>query len=80
MTLGRKAGLAPGRMLPCQSCGKPVMTHSAGVFTALLPMLAGFYFLRTGSMIEGVLGIVAGVAAMALLQTFVVPLVKPPGG
>jgi len=79
MTLGRKAGLAPGRVIACQACGKPVMTHSAAVFTALLPMFGGFYFLRSGSTLEGVLAIVAGVALMAVLQTFAVPLVKPPG-
>ena len=79
MTLGRKAGLAPGRVIPCQACGKPVMTHSIGVFTALLPMIAGFYFLRTGSILEGVAAIIAAVGCMALLQTFAVPLAKPPG-
>lgn len=80
MSLARKAGLAPGRVIACQACGKPVMAHSIGVFAALLPMFGGFYFLRSGSMAEGIAAIVAGVGGMALLQTFGVPLVKPPGG
>lgn len=79
MSLGRKAGLAPGRVIACQACRKPVMAHSTGVFTALLPMIAGFYFLRTASVAQGVAAIIAGVAAMALIQTFAIPLVKPPG-
>lgn len=79
MSLGRKAGLAPGRIIACQTCGKPVMAHSIGVFTALLPMIAGFYFLRTASVAQGMMAIIAGVAAMALIQTFAIPLVKPPG-
>ncbi len=79
MTLARKAGLGPGRVTACRACGKPVMAHAMGVFAALLPMLAGFYILQTGGIAWGVAGIVAGVAAMALVQTFAVPLVKPPG-
>ena len=76
MSLIRKSGLGPGRVIPCQACGKPVAPHSMGVFSALLPMLAGFYFLKTGSVLLGVAAVIGGLVGMALVQTFIVPLVR----
>ena len=35
MSLARKSGLGPGRIVNCQSCGKPVTTHSMAVFAAI---------------------------------------------
>jgi hypothetical protein len=76
MSLGRKAGLGPGRIIACQSCGKRVSTHSMAVFAAIPAVLGGLFALRSGSLSVGFLSVVIGVAAMALIQTFLVPLIK----
>jgi hypothetical protein len=74
MSLMRKAGLGPGRMIGCQSCGKPVTTHSIAVFAAVPAVLGGFAALRSGSLLFGFLFVLCGVLAMALIQTFLIPL------
>jgi hypothetical protein len=76
MTLMRKSGLAPGRSINCQSCGKPVMTHSSGVFAGIPAFLGGLIALKSGSLWFGTLAIVAGLLAMGLIQTFIVPIVR----
>ena len=76
MSLGRKAGLAPGRVIACQSCGRPVTTHSMAVFAAIPAFLGGFAALRSGSLLLGTMFVMGGVLVMALIQTFLVPLVK----
>jgi hypothetical protein len=76
MSLGRKAGLGPGRIISCQSCAKPVTTHSMAVFAAIPAFLGGFAALRSGSLLFGTLSVVGGVLVMALIQTFLVPLTK----
>ena len=76
MSLMRKSGLGPGRSINCQSCGKPVTTHSMAVFAAIPAVLGGFVALRSGSLSFGILSVAAGVAAMAFIQTFLVPLVR----
>ena len=43
MSLMRKSGLGPGRFVSCQSCGKPVTTHSMGVFAAVPAVLGGLF-------------------------------------
>jgi hypothetical protein len=64
MSLARKSGLGPGRIVNCQSCGKPVTTHSMAVFAAIPSFLQGFA------------AVLAGVLTMAFVQTFLVPLVR----
>ena len=76
MSLGRKAGLGPGRVVGCQSCGKPVATHWIAIFAAVPAFLGGFVLLRSESMLLGIAAVVVGVVAMALLQMYLVPLVK----
>lgn len=76
MSLLRKSGLGPGRIINCQSCGKPVTTHSMAVFAAIPAFLGGFVFLKSASSLLGVAAIVGGVLAMAFIQTFLVPLVR----
>ena len=76
MSLLRKSGLGPGRIINCQSCGKPVTTHSMAVFAAIPAFLGGFVFLKYASSLLGVAAIVGGVLAMAFIQTFLVPLVR----
>lgn len=76
MSLARKAGLGPGRIINCQSCGKPVTTHSMAVFAAIPAFLGGFVFLNSTSTLQGIAAIVGGVLTMAFIQTFLVPLVR----
>jgi hypothetical protein len=76
MSLTRKSRLGPGRTINCQSCGKPVATHSMGVFAAIPAFLGGFVFLKSASMLLGIAAIVGGVLTMGLIQTFLVPLVR----
>ena len=76
MTLARKAGLGPGRVIPCQACGKPVTTHSLAVFAAIPAFVGGFLALRSGALLPGLAAVVAGVLAMAFIQTFLIPLVR----
>jgi hypothetical protein len=79
MSLARKSGLGPGRVIGCQSCGKPVTTHSMSVFAAIPAVLGGLYALRSGSLLIGGAAIVAGILTMAIVQTFLVPLVRGDG-
>ena len=76
MSLARKSGLGPGRMINCVSCGKPVTTHSMAIFAAIPAFLGGFVCLQSSSLLLGAAAIVGGVLTMALIQTFVVPLVR----
>ena len=76
MTLARKSGLGPGRTIDCAACGKPVTTHPLAIFAAVPAFVGGFLALRYGSLVLGAGAVVAGVVAMALIQTFVVPLVR----
>ena len=76
MSLIRKSGLGPGRTINCQSCGKPVTTHSMSVVAAVPAFLGGFVALKSASLLLGGAAIVGGVLAMGLIQTFLVPLVR----
>lgn len=76
MSLLRKAGLGPGRRIPCQQCGKPVTTHWIGVLAAIPAFLGGLVALKSESVLLGGAAIAGGVLAMAVLQTFLVPLVR----
>jgi hypothetical protein len=76
MSLMRKSGLGPGRTINCQSCGKPVTTHSMAVFAAIPAFLGGVVALKSGSFLLGGAAIVGGVLAMGLIHTFLVPLVR----
>ena len=76
MSLARKAGLGPGRTINCQWCGKPVTTHSMGVFAAIPAFLGGLVALKSGSLLIGGTAIAGGILAMAFIQTFLVPLVR----
>lgn len=79
MSLVRKSGLGPGRKINCQSCGKPVTTHSMGVFAAIPAFLGGLVAVKSGSLLFGGAAVVTGVLAMAFIQTFLVPLVRSDG-
>jgi hypothetical protein len=76
MSLMRKSGLGPGRTINCQSCGKPVTTHSMSVVAAVPAFLGGLVALKSASLLLGGAAIVGGVLAMGLIQTFLVPLVR----
>jgi hypothetical protein len=76
MSLMRKSGLGPGRVINCQSCGKAVTTHSMAVLAAIPAFLGGVVFIKSTSSLLGIAAIVAGVFAMALIQTFLIPLVR----
>ena len=76
MSLMRKSGLGPGRTINCQSCGKPVTTHSMSVLAAIPAFLGGLVALKSASFLLGSAAIVGGVLAMAFIQTFLVPLVR----
>ncbi len=76
MSLLRKSALGPGRAIPCQSCGKPVATHSAGILAAIPAFLGGFGLMKSDFQPIGFLAVAAGLLAMAALQTFAVPLVR----
>ena len=70
MTLGEKALLGPGRAVRCRACGKRIATHWIGILAALPAFLGGFAFLNAESTPLGLMYVLAGVAGMALLQTF----------
>ena len=76
MSLMRKSGLGPGRKINCQSCGRPVTPHSMSILAAIPAFLGGLAALKSASLLLGVAAVVAGVLAMAFLQTFLVPLVR----
>ena len=76
MSLMRKSGLGPGRVINCQACGKPVSTHSMAVLAAIPAVLGGLFAVRSGSLSMGAAAVLAGLVAMALIQTFLVPLVR----
>jgi hypothetical protein len=76
MSLMRKSGLGPGRIVNCQSCGKPVTTHSMAVFAAIPAFVGGLVAVRSASVLQGGAAVLAGVLTMAFVQTFLVPLVR----
>jgi hypothetical protein len=76
MSLARKSGLGPGRIVNCQSCGKPVTTHSLAVFAAIPAFVGGLVAARSASLLQGGAAVLAGVLTMAFVQTFLVPLVR----
>ena len=71
-----KSRLGPGRTMNCESCGKPVATHSMGILAAIPAFLGGFMFLKSSSLLLGIAAIIGGVLAMGLIQTFLIPLVR----
>ena len=76
MSLLRKSALGPGRVVRCQSCGKGVAAHWIAIFAAIPAFLGGYVLLKSASLPLGIAAVVAGVLAMGILQTFVVPLVR----
>lgn len=76
MTVGEKAMLGPGRAVKCRSCGRPIASHWVGILAALPAFFGGFAFLNAESTPLGLMYVLAGVAGMALLQIYAVPLMK----
>ncbi|MBA3505495.1 MAG: hypothetical protein H0T80_06890 [Betaproteobacteria bacterium] len=76
MSLMRKSGLGPGRVVDCQACGKPVRTHSMSAFAAIPAILGGVLAMKSASFLSSTAAILGGVFAMGLIQTFLVPLVR----
>ena len=76
MSLSRKSGLGPGRAVPCQSCGKKVAAHWAAIFAAIPAFLGGVALMQSESLPLGIAAAIAGVLVMALLHTYLVPLVR----
>jgi len=76
MSLWRKSALGPGRVVQCQSCGKPVEAHWTGILAAIPAFLGGFAFMKSENVFLGIVAVVAGVIAMGVLHTFLVPLVR----
>ena len=79
MSTWRKAGLGPGRAVRCRSCGKIVTTHAAAIFAATPAFLGGFVLMRSESLPVGIAAMAAGLLAMAVIHTFLIPLVKSDG-
>jgi hypothetical protein len=80
MSLGQKSALGPGRVVHCQSCGKPVSAHWAAVFAAIPAFLGGLALMKSESLALGLGAAMAGIVVMALLHTFAVPLMKSDDG
>lgn len=76
MSLGRKSALGPGRMVPCQSCGKKVAAHWTGIFAAIPAFLGGLALMKSESLLLGFAAVAGGILVMGVLHTFVVPLVR----
>ncbi len=76
MSLLRKSALGPGRVLNCQSCGKRIAAHWVGILAALPAFLGGFTAMQSTSLPLGIAAVAGGVLLMALIQTFLVPLVR----
>ena len=76
MSLSRKSALGPGRAVSCQSCGKLVAAHWIGIFAAIPAFLGGFVLLKSEYSLIGFAAVVGGILLMAVLQTFLVPLVR----
>lgn len=76
MGVAQKAALGPGRAVACQSCGKAVAAHWIGILAALPAFAGGFVLLRGESVALGLVAVASGLALMAALQIFVVPLVR----
>lgn len=79
MSLWRKSALGPGRAVSCQSCGKKISAHWIGVLAAMPAFLGGFTMMKSESLPLGIAAVAAGLLAMALLQTFLVPLMRSDG-
>jgi hypothetical protein len=78
-TLIRKSAMGPGRIVNCQSCGKPVTTHPIAVFAAIPAFLGGYAALHSGSLLGGMVAVAGGLLAMVFIQVFLVPLVRTNG-
>jgi len=76
MSLGRKSALGPGRVVPCQSCGKNVAAHWTGILAAIPAFLGGLALMKSESLLLGLAAVVAGVLIMGAVHTFLVPLVR----
>jgi hypothetical protein len=76
MSRWRKSALGPGRIVNCQSCGKKISAHWTGVFAALPAFLGGFTLMKSESWPLGMAAIIAGLLAMGLIHTFLVPLIR----
>jgi cytochrome b subunit of formate dehydrogenase len=76
MSLLRKSALGPGRAIGCQSCGKKVATHWIAIFAAIPAFLGGFALMKSESLPLGLAAVAGGILVMAVLQTFLVPLVR----
>jgi len=75
MSLVQKSALGPGRVVRCRACGKPVAAHALGMLSALPAFVGGYHAMQSASMLAGTAAVVAGIAGMALIQIFAVPLV-----
>ena len=76
MSRWRKAALGPGRVVGCESCGRKVAVHWIAIFAAIPAFLGGYVLMKSASLPLGFAAAVAGVVAMGLLHTFLVPLVR----
>ncbi len=76
MSLFRKSALGPGRVVGCQSCGKKVAAHGVAVFAAIPAFLGGFILMKSESLPLGIAAVVGGILLMAMLHTYLVPLVR----
>jgi hypothetical protein len=76
MSLWRKSALGPGRVVNCQACGRKVAVHWTAILAALPAFAGGVVMTRIDSMPLGIAAVAAGVLAMALLHTYLVPVVK----
>ena len=76
MSRWRKSALGPGRAVACQSCGRKVAVHWIAIFAAIPAFLGGFVLMKSASIPLGLAAAIAGVLAMGLLHTFLVPLVR----
>jgi hypothetical protein len=53
-----------------------VEAHWTGILAAIPAFLGGFAFMKSENVFLGIVAVVAGVIAMGVLHTFLVPLVR----
>lgn len=74
LTQRAKSVLGPAKSLPCQSCGKEVSVHWAGLLM-LIPFLGGLGALALLPSLIAIALITIGVMAMFAIHAYWVPLV-----
>ena len=75
LTQRNKSVLGPAKTLPCQSCGKAVSVHWAGLLMLIPFFLGGLATLALLPTLLAIVPITIGVMVMFAIHTYWVPLV-----